>query len=735
MKETRQAGARGAAGDDSAFASGRRHTIRRLRLALAAAVLVPVAAFLGVSAFLYRQSFAAAEQNADAAARIAQQHVSNLLGTNQMLLARMVDLAGTADDATLLERGLELHERLQQMARELPQVQLLLINGADSRPLALSAVYPPPRHLDYTDREWHIAHRNARGPSLYITERLTSRATGEPFFDMSLRRNLADGSFGGSVHASLRPEYLTAFFGQIAAAVPGLRVRVLRSDGRLLARFPGTPAEGEALARADPLSRSIATGQEDGRYEGTVAGGEAVIGAFRKLPAYPIYVSASIARARVFGDWATNVGLLALFVLPMTLALGWIGANALRRGLESMNQLEREIARRRQVESALAHAQKLEAMGRLTGGIAHDFNNVLMVVSASAHLLRRIVASAPGATQQLDTIDRAVTSAARLTRQLLAFSRRQALAPALVSLQERLPGLLEVLQPLLGSGVQIALEIAPDTRPVFVDAAELELAVINVAINAKDAMENERGRLHISTRNATSALAGTSGDAVVIEMSDTGRGIDPAIAERVLEPFFTTKPAGQGSGLGLAQVQAFCESAGGQVRIAPREGGGTRVSLILAAAEAHAESASVVREPRRDAFGSLDCDILLVEDNASVAKATQSLLRTFGCRVHRVASTHAALRSLEEQRADVVLSDVEMPGDEDGIALAAQLAGRRPPVPVVLITGYASRLDQARGQGFTVLSKPCPPEALREAIAKALTQKNLTTSKSGSENC
>lgn len=721
MKETRQAGAPGAPGrDDSAFATGRRQTIRRLRLALAAAVLVPVAAFLGVSAFLYRQSFAAAEQNADAAARIAQQHVSNLLGTNEMLLARLVDLVGTADDATLLARGVELHERLQQMAQGLPQVQLLLINGADSRPLALSAVHPPPRHINYTDREWYIAHRDARGPSLYITERLTSRATGEPFFDMSLRRNLADGSFGGSVHASLRPEYLTAFFGQIAAAVPGLHVQVLRSDGRLLARFPGTAAEGEALLRGDPLAQSIAAGGQDGRFEGVAAGGEAVSGSFRKLAAYPIYVSASIAHHHVLAGWARNVGLLALFVLPMTLALGWIGANALRRGLESMNQLELEIARRRQVESALAHAQKLEAMGRLTGGIAHDFNNVLMVVSASAHLLRRMATSAPGATQQIDTIDRAVTSAARLTRQLLAFSRRQALAPGLVSLQDRLPALLEVLRPLLGSGVEIGLEIAPDTRPVFVDAAELELAIINVAINAKDAMEHERGRLDISARNATPAEAGTAREAVVIEMSDTGRGIDPAIADRVLEPFFTTKPAGQGSGLGLAQVQAFCESAGGHVRIAPREGGGTRLSLVLAAAEARAESASVASEPKRDSFERLDCDILLVEDNASVAQATESLLKTFGCKVHRVESTHAALRSLEEQRADIVVSDVEMPGDEDGIALAAKLSQRRPAVPVVLITGYASRLDEARQQGFTVLSKPCPPESLREAIGKAL---------------
>jgi len=722
MAETPHAGAPAAdPGDESAFAAGRRQAIRRLRLALLAAVLVPVAAFIGVAAFLYRQAFSTAEQDADAAARIAQQHVSNLLETNQMLLARMLDLVGDDDDQKLLARGAEIHERLTQMARGLPQVQLLLVNGADARPLAVSGVYPPPRHIDYTDREWYLAHRDARGPSLHITERLTSRATGEPFFDMSLRRNLANGSFGGSVHVSLRPEYLTEFFGQIAATVPGLHVQVLRSDGRLLARFPGTPAEGEALAKSEPLAQAIAAGQRSGRFEGTASPADrAVLGAFRKLPAYPIYVSASIARANVFAGWVKSAGLLALFVLPMSLALGWIGWNAARRALESMRQLEEEIARRRRVESALLHAQKLEAMGRLTGGIAHDFNNVLMIVSASAHLLRRLNASAASAPQ-LDTIDRAVASAARLTRQLLAFSRRQALAPARVSLQERLPALLEVLQPLLGSGVQISLEVDADTRPVFVDAAELELALINCAINAKDAMQNERGCIEIRARNAVPGEAALSEESVVIELHDSGRGIDPAIVDRVLEPFFTTKPPGQGSGLGLAQVQAFCESAGGTVRISPRPGGGgTRVSLYLAAAEAHAQAANVATEAKPAIGDKLDCEILLVEDNSSVAQATESLLTMFGCRVRRVASTQAALRTIDEQPTDLVLSDVEMPGEQDGIALAAALAERRPPVPVVLLTGYASRLNEARQRGFTVLSKPCPPEALREAIGKAL---------------
>jgi CheY-like chemotaxis protein len=270
----------------------------------------------------------------------------------------------------------------------------------------------------------------------------------------------------------------------------------------------------------------------------------------------------------------------------------------------------------------------------------------------------------------------------------------------------------------LPGSIELAGSVAPHTGAIFVDAAALELALINLALNARDAMEGT-GRVEVSARNAMPAeLADRAAEFVVIEVTDTGRGIDPAIVERVLEPFFTTKPAGQGSGLGLSQVQALCQSAGGLVRIDARPGGGTLVRLYFERSLAAAEASALATTPA--SAEALRCTLLLVEDNDGVARAMAALLESLGCNVKRVASATAALEAIDQAAFDMVLTDVEMPGGLDGIELASTLAQRKPPLPVVLITGYAARLEQARSQGLEVLPKPCSPAMLREAIARVL---------------
>jgi CheY-like chemotaxis protein len=356
-------------------------------------------------------------------------------------------------------------------------------------------------------------------------------------------------------------------------------------------------------------------------------------------------------------------------------------------------------------------------MGRLTGGVAHDFNNLLMVVNSNLYLHRRLRPDVADSAQ-LAAIERAVGSGAKLTRQLLAFARKQALLPERIVLQDRLPALLDLLQPLLGSSVALSCEVSADTGPIEVDAAELELALINLAVNAKDAMRGS-GRLDIRARNAvaTDPTPG-SGAFVVLEVLDTGPGFDAKAIGRAFEPFFTTKPLGQGTGLGLSQVQALCHSAGGSAHIDSRPGGGARVRLYFKRGSLPEDAA---RDERRVAH-DLQCRLLLVEDNDAVEQATRELLESMGCTVHRADSGAAALRHLETHGAeiDVVLSDIEMPGEIDGIALAAQLLQRDPPVPVVLMTGYAVRLEQAVRQRMDVLPKPCSPSMLAEAISKAL---------------
>jgi CheY-like chemotaxis protein len=395
--------------------------------------------------------------------------------------------------------------------------------------------------------------------------------------------------------------------------------------------------------------------------------------------------------------------------------MAWFALRRTQDELQGMRRLEEETAHRQRIELALIQSQKLEAMGRLAGGIAHDFNNLMMIVSNNLYLLRHLYPNLVE-SQQLEAIERAVGSGTKLTRQILAFSRQQPLKPERILMQERIPGLLDLLQPVLGRSIEVTGHAAEDTAAINIDPAELELALINLAVNAKDAMPGG-GRLGIVARNASlDDTHGLNGSFVVLEVSDTGTGIDPGVIDRVFEPFFTTKPVGYGTGLGLSQVHALCKRAGGTARITS-DASGTVVSLLLPQQDDPLESASKthVLPTRR-----LSCRLLLVEDNEALAEGTAELLQAMGCRVRRVRDGKSALSSVEGEPFDVVLSDIEMPGGLDGIALATAFGERYPALPILLMSGYASRLDEAIRRGFTVLPKPCTPQVLAEALHNAL---------------
>jgi CheY-like chemotaxis protein len=289
--------------------------------------------------------------------------------------------------------------------------------------------------------------------------------------------------------------------------------------------------------------------------------------------------------------------------------------------------------------------------------------------------------------------------------------------------------LLALVAPTLGPRIEGQCSVDADTPPVEVDAAELELAIINLAVNAKDAMPGG-GQFRLSARKALPQEADMPGDYVVITVEDTGGGIEPEIVERVFEPFFTTKPYGQGTGLGLSQVYGLCSQAGGTARIESAPGRGTAVKLFLPAVE-HAHAGAV--GARRPHDTSLDCSILLVEDNEDLAGVTAALLEGVGGRVQWAGSGDSARAIIDSGAAsfDVVVSDMAMPGRLDGLGLAEYLRERYPDLPVVLITGYASQLHEASARRFTVLSKPCPPEALIAAVREAARRRALNV---GAEN-
>ncbi len=368
---------------------------------------------------------------------------------------------------------------------------------------------------------------------------------------------------------------------------------------------------------------------------------------------------------------------------------------------------------------AVLQNQRLEALGQLTGGVAHDFNNLLMVVSNYTHLLRARHPELVG-TQELGGIERAVGTGTKLTRQLLAFARRQPVRSEALRLQERLPEIAALLKASLGSRIQLECKVAPDTAAVLVDPAEFELALINLSVNARDAMP-EGGLLRVAARN-------DGADGVRIEVADNGKGIPAHVLPQVFDPFFTTKPVGHGTGLGLSQVYGLARQAGGDARIESVEGEGTRVALLLPAFHAEASASPDPSEADAPELAGAGQAVLLVEDNAELATVTVQVLQAAGYTVTHAASGDAARARLAGgSRFDIVLSDIRMPGDTDGIALARWLRGTLPHLPIVLMTGYTTELEQAESLGLQVLPKPSPPAALLGALARELRRRAPAT--------
>jgi PAS domain S-box-containing protein len=379
-------------------------------------------------------------------------------------------------------------------------------------------------------------------------------------------------------------------------------------------------------------------------------------------------------------------------------------------------KITRDISERReaqlrleQIQKHLAESQKLDALGQLTGGVAHDFNNLLMIVSGNVNTLKKGVGDNIRLQRAVTAIEAAVKRGASLTSQLLTFARRQSVNPQPVDVAERIEAIREVLDTGVGSGVVLAFDIAVDVWPIAIDISEFETALVNLVINARDAMP-AGGTITIGARN--SAASDDTGDHVAISVADTGSGIAPDVLGKIFDPFFTTKPVGKGTGLGLSQVHGFAHQAGGTVKVESELGKGTRVTILLLRENAQPSARA---DNAVDAGGS--GTVLLVEDNPDVASVSRNLLEQLGYTVRRVSDAETALREVERDGIDLVFSDIVMPGNMDGLGLAHRLKEIRPDLPVLLATGYSDAAANVRGN-FPILRKPYEIHQLSQAIAK-----------------
>nr|WP_249788914.1 MULTISPECIES: PAS domain S-box protein [Bradyrhizobium] len=387
-----------------------------------------------------------------------------------------------------------------------------------------------------------------------------------------------------------------------------------------------------------------------------------------------------------------------------------------------------DITERRRGEEALRQSQKMEAIGQLTGGVAHDFNNLLTIIRSATDFLRRRELPEERRRRYVDAISDTVERASKLTAQLLAFARRQPLKPQIFNVGSQVEGVAQLVRPLVGARIEIAVEVRDTGCFTVADIAQFETALINLAINARDAMDGE-GRLTIAVRKVSGipslrAQSARRGDYVAISVTDTGSGIAPEHLEQIFEPFFTTKEVGKGTGLGLSQAFGFAKQSEGDIAVTSTQGEGATFTIYLPQAQSPTTEKEAAALSHEAATTGRGYRVLVVEDDDEVGRFSTELLEDLGYVVRRVANANAALAILGENEfaVDLVFSDVIMPG-MNGVELAGIIRERYPGLPVVLTSGYSNVLAENAHRGFELIQKPYSVESLSRILRKAIMEK------------
>ncbi|MHA6640627.1 hybrid sensor histidine kinase/response regulator [Stutzerimonas frequens] len=392
-----------------------------------------------------------------------------------------------------------------------------------------------------------------------------------------------------------------------------------------------------------------------------------------------------------------------------------------RSSQEMARRVKDAVAQAERSHQALLQGQKLEALGNLTAGISHEFNNLLQSMTMGLQLAEMLT-SHPRAKRAIEGCQRSANRATRLTRHLMTFSRSRTADAEQVDLRLLILGMHELLTGALPNRVTLTLELPEGAWPAVLDPVQCELAILNLAINARDAMP-EGGPLVIALHKLTlvqdNPFGLAPGPYLCVDVEDSGCGMSPDVQAHVFEPFFTTKPVGEGTGLGLAQVYGFARQSGGTVSLQSEVGKGTRVSLLLPRME-H-EAAAALEDQQVSVRAGRPARVLVVDDDAEVREAMVAMLDELGYQVDEAPSADEALARLADRRQptiDILLSDVVMPGRLDGVGLAEEVQRLYPTIPIVLATGYTTRL--AAASAFRVLAKPFSHQALAETLAEIL---------------
>ena len=567
-------------------------SVRLHRVLLAAAVMVPGLLF-GAAAWQNREDVLREGRDAiQRTAAVMQEHGRKVFETAELAIGQVDERIDDHDWERI--GAASTSGFLHRLCAPMDQLVSIWIADADGRVRAGSQAWTPGSGI--AGRDFFQAQKAAdRGT--YIGAAFTGAATSAASFAIIRRRTMPGGVFDGTIHAAASPDYFTRFYAEAAPPIAHVAL-LIRDDGAVLAREPADPAAVRTLAPGTPVMRHLATGEvQAGLLSDISSTGVPQDYAIRKIGAYPLYVVFAVPRAVLLERWYRNLrayGAVAAAAALTLLVVSWLALRRAQAEEAALVRLRGEIAQRQAAEQQLRHAQRMDAVGQLTGGIAHDFNNLLTAILGNLELITRAARSLDGGEKVgrlAGTAMKAVQRGSALTKSLLAFSRKQPLLARPMDANALLADFIELVRQAVGVPITVTLVPAPGLPACVADPAELEAAILNLAINARDAMPGG-GRIEISTGVAAlsaEALAGNPearpGRFVSVRVADTGSGMPPEVAGKAFEPFFTTKPVGQGTGLGLSQVFGFVRQLGGHVTIESTPGQGTAITLFLPVAD------------------------------------------------------------------------------------------------------------------------------------------------------
>jgi len=693
-----------------------------LRLILIACATVPAALFAYAAWANYKSAFAVADENIARSLDIATGHTQAAFQSIAVTINSVDQITQARSADSMRREESELNQRLKEMRAAIADIESIWLFDPTGHAIVSSLLIPVPADLDVSTSEFFTSSRDSHAP-IFIGQVFAPQATARSVFSVSRKRIDDTGNFVGVIEISIQPSTFESFFAGIARGTTA-SLALIREDGAILARYPMPTNVGIKLDSTTGFAAQIGRSPEGGRFT-TVSAVDHVERRFalRKLAGFPVYVSASLATNDIRHGWLLTMASHLVFGLPATVLLIILVLVAMRR----TEAFYAEVERRHTLEANLRQTQKMDAVGQLTGGIAHDFNNLLTIIIGNLQMALKLEHETR-VQRMLSNALAGAERAAALTKRLLSFSRRQPLDPRLVDANRLIAGLSDLLNRTLGERVSVETVVSAGLWQTEVDTAELESSILNLAINARDAMP-DGGKLAIETGNAfldeDYCLMFEDikpGQYVMIAVTDTGCGMPREIAEKATEPFFTTKPTGEGTGLGLSQVYGFVKQSGGHLRIYSEPGEGTTIRIYLPRSLARVSEAAASSLPEGLQQGSGET-ILVVEDDPNVRAYVVEALSGVGYRVVEAGDAEAALTVFASNpEIHLMLTDVVMPG-MNGRALADMIRQSRPTVKTLFMTGYSRNAIVHQGRldaGVWLIQKPFSQASLAARIRSLL---------------